>query len=395
MIKHWNGNAGWTRLDRHRARWPCRRPRRRLPRPPPPPDGEVGIETGLRCTPPGGRLRVNVTVRKPKGGEARACRRIVFFTKGKGRTVRVDRKAPFVVRIRINRPGRREGPRVRPRLLPPVGEGEAAPQDGFPPLHGVPLASLAACATTSASSDSAGSASRSPSASPTRVSPCSASTTTPERLATLRERRMPFKEPGTDELIARVDARPLEPRRRRREGRRDRAHARHPGAAARRDRHGRDPRRARRPAAGAAPRPPARAALDRRARDDRVRRRLPREAARLPGRRGPVRRPRAGADRRRPLHGGDRHAAVHRRRHRRGLGRARRAAVRAARRPDRADHAGAGRAGEDLDQHPALHDVRAAQPADDGLRALRRERLRRDRADQPRLPARRDGGARA
>ena len=34
--------------------------------------------------------------------------------------------------------------------------------------------------------------------------------------------------------------------------------------------------------------------------------------------------------------------------------------------------------------------VRAAQPADDGLRAVRRERLRGDRPDQPRLPARRD-----
>ena len=71
------------------------------------------------------------------------------------------------------------------------------------------------------------------------------------------------------------------------------------------------------------------------------------------------------------------------------------AAVRGARRADRADDAGAGRAGEDLDQHPALRDVRAAEPADDGLRAPRRERLRRHRADQPRLPARRDGAARA
>ena len=40
----------------------------------------------------------------------------------------------------------------------------------------------------------------------------------------------------------------------------------------------------------------------------------------------------------------------------------------------------AGRAGQDLDEHPALRDVRAAQPADDGLRAVRRERLRRHRA---------------
>ena len=69
-------------------------------------------------------------------------------------------------------------------------------------------------------------------------------------------------------------------------------------------------------------------------------------------------------------------------------------AVRGARRADRADDAGPGRAGEDLDQHPALHDVRAAEPADDGLRALRRERVRRHRADQPRLSARRHGAAR-
>ncbi len=56
-------------------------------------------------------------------------------------------------------------------------------------------------------------------------------------------------------------------------------------------------------------------------------------------------------------------------------------------------HAGPGRAREDLDQHPALRDVRAAEPADDGLRALRRERLRGHRADQPRLSPRRDGEA--
>ena len=59
---------------------------------------------------------------------------------------------------------------------------------------------------------------------------------------------------------------------------------------------------------------------------------------------------------------------------------------------DRADHARAGRAREDLDQHPALHAVRAAQPPDDGVRAVRGERVRRDRPDQPRLPARRDRG---
>ena len=54
------------------------------------------------------------------------------------------------------------------------------------------------------------------------------------------------------------------------------------------------------------------------------------------------------------------------------------------------DHAGPGRAREDLDEHPPLHDVRAPEPPDDGLRALRRERVRRDRPDQPRLPPGRD-----
>ena len=58
-------------------------------------------------------------------------------------------------------------------------------------------------------------------------------------------------------------------------------------------------------------------------------------------------------------------------------------------RADRADDAGAGRAREDLDEHPALHELRAAQPADDGLRAASGERVRGDRPDQPRLPARR------
>ena len=51
---------------------------------------------------------------------------------------------------------------------------------------------------------------------------------------------------------------------------------------------------------------------------------------------------------------------------------------------------GPGRAREDLDEHPALHELRAAEPADDELRAVRRERVRGDRPDQPRLPARRD-----
>ena len=96
-----------------------------------------------------------------------------------------------------------------------------------------------------------------------------------------------------------------------------------------------------------------------------------------------VRRTRARADRRRSLPRRDHIAAVHRRRRRRRVDRARGSAVRRVRRSDRPHDTGAGGAREDLDEHPALRDVRAPEPADDGLRALRRERVRGDRADQP------------
>ncbi len=80
------------------------------PAPPAPlPDGEVSLEAGVRCTPPGGRLRVNITVRKPKGKAKARVTQIVFYTKGKGRSVRVDRKSPFVVRIKVNRPAGTSG----------------------------------------------------------------------------------------------------------------------------------------------------------------------------------------------------------------------------------------------------------------------------------------------
>ena len=71
-----------------------------------------------------------------------------------------------------------------------------------------------------------------------------------------------------------------------------------------------------------------------------------------------------------------------------------RAAVRGLRLAHRQDDARAGGAGEDLDQHLPLHELRPPEPADDELRAVRRERLRGDRPDQPRLPARRDRDAR-
>jgi hypothetical protein len=77
--------------------------------PPPPQDGEVGLVAGLRCTPPGGRLRVSITIHKPKGKARARVQRIVFFTRGRGRDVRVDRKRPFSVRIRINAPAGKTG----------------------------------------------------------------------------------------------------------------------------------------------------------------------------------------------------------------------------------------------------------------------------------------------
>ena len=63
----------------------------------------------MRCTPPGGRLRVNITIRKRKGTAKPRVSRIVFYTKGRGRSVRVDRKSPFVVRMKVNRPAGKSG----------------------------------------------------------------------------------------------------------------------------------------------------------------------------------------------------------------------------------------------------------------------------------------------
>ena len=143
----------------------------------------------------------------------------------------------------------------------------------------------------------------------------------PERLAAVAEGRMPFDEPGAQEVLDRVHASGRlelsDSRRRRRTRREHRHHARDAVVLAHRDRHPRHPLGARRPAGAPAPGPDDRAALDRRARHDRLRRRLHRQAPRPAGRRGRVRRPRPRAHRGRALLRGDRHAAVHRRRRRR------------------------------------------------------------------------------
>ena len=82
---------------------------RKLPPPPPPPpapsaplpDGRLTLNAGLRCTPPGGRLRVSLRIRKRRGHRAPRVRRVVFFVRGGPR--KVDRRKPYVVRLRLNR----------------------------------------------------------------------------------------------------------------------------------------------------------------------------------------------------------------------------------------------------------------------------------------------------
>ena len=222
----------------------------------------------------------------------------------------------------------------------------------------------------------------------------------PERLEAVRSGRMPFDEPGAPEVLKRVTAagtitwsdHVADAAR----ARAHRHHARDAVVLAHRDRHARHPRRARRPAAAAAPRPRADAALDRRARA------RPSSSPATCASTATSRSARTCSSRTPPSASrpgrffeeivslpcivggvGERSGEV--------VG----GAVRGVRRADRADDADPGRAREDLDQHPALRRVRAAEPADDGVRAVRRERLRGHRPHQPRLPARRDEGARA
>jgi hypothetical protein len=84
------------------------------PAPPPPappaapvPDGNISLTAGVRCTPPGGRLRVSLKVRRRAGRPAPRVRRVVFFVRGGPR--RADRRRPYVVRLRLNRPAGSRG----------------------------------------------------------------------------------------------------------------------------------------------------------------------------------------------------------------------------------------------------------------------------------------------
>jgi hypothetical protein len=106
LLKFWTSTTGW-------GQWtdlgPIAVPAPPAPPPPPARDGEVFLEAGLACTPPGGKLRVHITVRKQKGKARARVSRIVFFTKGKGRRVAIDHRAPFVAHLKINQPAGKSG----------------------------------------------------------------------------------------------------------------------------------------------------------------------------------------------------------------------------------------------------------------------------------------------
>ena len=75
------------------------------PPPPPPPatpvpirDGRVTINAGDRCTPPGGRVRVTLKIRKRKGHKKPRVVKVVFFIRHGPR--KVDRKRPYSARLR-------------------------------------------------------------------------------------------------------------------------------------------------------------------------------------------------------------------------------------------------------------------------------------------------------
>lgn len=103
--KTWTNPGGWTRwADFGPIAVPSP-----APPAPPPPSGEVGLTAGLGCTPPGGKMRVVVKVRKRKGSRRARVVRVTFFTRGKGRHVRVDHHKPWIVHLQINRPAGTHG----------------------------------------------------------------------------------------------------------------------------------------------------------------------------------------------------------------------------------------------------------------------------------------------
>ena len=111
--------SGWSPLGGLMLSWAP------PPAPPPPappapapaaplPDGSVRLRAGIRCTPSGGRLKVNLKVKKRTGRTAPRVRRVVFFIRGGAR--KTDRKRPYVVKLRVRRPAGSRG-RVYARVV--------------------------------------------------------------------------------------------------------------------------------------------------------------------------------------------------------------------------------------------------------------------------------------
>ena len=101
--------SGWGSLGALTLVWD---PRPVPPPPPPPPPsvpltkGTAKLYAGKQCTRPGGRLKVQLRIRRHAGRRPARVLFVVFFVRHGAR--RVDHRRPFVVRLRMNqRPGRR------------------------------------------------------------------------------------------------------------------------------------------------------------------------------------------------------------------------------------------------------------------------------------------------
>ena len=144
LFKEWNGSAGWAAVDATSARWPSRRRRRPAPPPPRRPTARSSSRPACAARRPAAALRVSVTIRKPtRQAQARACRRSSSSPRARAaRCASTARRRSSCGSGSTARPGRtgRVYARVYYRRS---AQGQAAPQDGLPPLHGLPLASLA------------------------------------------------------------------------------------------------------------------------------------------------------------------------------------------------------------------------------------------------------------
>jgi len=115
IVKSWDASKGWASW---RSIGPARVPAAQAPggsgsgsgsAPPPPPapapvgGGQVSFTAGLSCTPRGGRMPVDVKVRKRPGRPKPDVRRVTFYYRKGGRKVsRTDRKAPYKRKLPID-----------------------------------------------------------------------------------------------------------------------------------------------------------------------------------------------------------------------------------------------------------------------------------------------------